>query len=503
MIWQRRAAWALFALLGLWVGLDFASYGISNDEPVQHAYGRMLWDWYLSGFTDDSAFRFRNLYLYGGLFDLLAAGLEPLVPLPVHDLRHLLSALFGLAGMAAVYRIAVRLGDARGGVIAVALLAVAGMWGGAMFTHTKDVPFAAAMAWSLYYTLRVAARLPAPPLRLVLKLGLAVGCAFGLRVGAAFAVLDILIAVVAVAAMARRWAVLGRSVVALLPAAGVAIGVMAVTWPWSVMGPTHLIEAMTTFSHFAFDLRTVLAGREYAIGEVPGTYLPVYLAVKLPGIALLGLLCAAALVRRPPLGLGLVVAAAGVPVAYAALSAPPLYNGLRHFLFVVPPLMVLAGLGLSALARWGRRHPLPVRVALAGAVAAVAVIDTATVVRLHPYQYTAYNRLAGEPARWPARWEGDYWAATVRAAAAEMTRRGLSGTVAVCAETEQAAPFLGPGLTVTRDWPAADFYLAPNQTGCRDGLPGGTVLFTIDRLGIALATVTDRRALPRPARAER
>jgi hypothetical protein len=59
----------------------FRNYGVTWDEPGLRTYGRMLVDWYASGFTDGRAFEFANLRYYGGGFDIVATLLEPLVPL--------------------------------------------------------------------------------------------------------------------------------------------------------------------------------------------------------------------------------------------------------------------------------------------------------------------------------------------------------------------------------------------------------------------------------------
>ncbi len=104
VLW-RVASIGLFAVIAAWILLSFRDYGISNDEPVQHTYGQLLLAWYASGFTDDRAFHYINLYLYGGLFDLIAAGLQPYVPLPLYEWRHLLSAGFGLVGLIGVWRL--------------------------------------------------------------------------------------------------------------------------------------------------------------------------------------------------------------------------------------------------------------------------------------------------------------------------------------------------------------------------------------------------------------
>src|ERR1700682_300817 len=66
------ASMLLLTALVLGALLIFRDYAISNDEEVQHRYGEMILAYYASGLTDTSLFEFRNLYLYGGLFDIVA-----------------------------------------------------------------------------------------------------------------------------------------------------------------------------------------------------------------------------------------------------------------------------------------------------------------------------------------------------------------------------------------------------------------------------------------------
>jgi hypothetical protein len=62
-----------FAIVVLFVlaGLTFRDYAVSNDEGVQQHYGELIVAYYKSGFADRSVLGFENLYLYGGLFDIL------------------------------------------------------------------------------------------------------------------------------------------------------------------------------------------------------------------------------------------------------------------------------------------------------------------------------------------------------------------------------------------------------------------------------------------------
>ncbi len=514
----RRLALVLLVLAGVFVLLTFDQHGISNDEEVQHVYGRLLLDFYGTGFADRQVFEYKNLYLYGGFFDLVAAALERagLAEGPaLWDLRHLLSATFGLVGLAGTWLLARRLAGDWAALAALVLLLLTGAWSGAMFTHTKDVPFAATMVWALYFSVRVLETLPAPPWRVLAGLGGALGCAFGLRIGALFAVFYLGVGLLAAAALQpdRRLRFLLRSALALLPAAAVALVLGALFWPWAATAPGNVSKAMDAFSHFAFALDTVLAGRVMNIGEVPGHYLASYLLVRLPELFLAGLALAllaglralpalaAAPGRRAALAWLPVVLAASFPLAYTLLAAPPLYNGLRHFSFVLPPLAVLAGAGLARVWQGLRSRPPLLRRAVL-IVCVLAVLGQAGLLaRLHPYQYLAYNRLAGGVQGAFGRWEQDYWASSLREAAqalnALVAREGFPAqgyTVAVCAEPLQAQVWLVSGLRATRDWWGADFYLSPTHMRCDEALKG-RVVAQVERAGRVLAVVKDRRAL--------
>ena len=176
------AAALLFAALLVLVAYTFRDYAISNDEEVQQRYGEMIVAYYASGFVDQALFHFRNLYLYGGLFDIVAVGVEKLLPLDPYDVRHLLTALTGIGGIGAVWATARAIAGPRAGLLAAAALSVCGAWYGPMFNHTKDIPFAAAMMGATYLLVLIARQLPRPRWHLVAMFGVLCGCALGIRV---------------------------------------------------------------------------------------------------------------------------------------------------------------------------------------------------------------------------------------------------------------------------------------------------------------------------------
>jgi hypothetical protein len=518
--WDLLAG-ALLAALLLFVVATFKQHGVSNDEPVQHTYGRLLLDFYSSGLTDLRAFDYLNLHLYGGLFDIIAAALEPWVTLSVWDLRHLLSALFGLVGIVFVGLTARHIAGPRAGCLAAMLLGLTGAWSGAMFTHTKDVPFAAAMIAATYFTTRLLSRLHVPQRSDIIGTGLALGAALGLRVGGLFAVIYLLIGLAAVLVPTQRsWADWQRTLrqlwASLAVIALITMVVMALAWPWSVMGWHNLFDAATKFSHFSFDMKTQLAGQMYEIGDVPRTYLVWYLLIRLPELLLAGLLLAGVLAARglwqrqftvTQVNTLLPVLLAGLfPLAYTLATSPALYNGIRHFTFVVPPLAVLAALGLDGLLsriRTRRISMLLVTTALLG----TGLDNLLLLVRLHPYQYVAYNQLIGGTAGAYERYELDYWSDAARESALllnhllrdELGNAPAGLTVAFCGESAQVNEFLDPRFRVVRDWPSADFYIAATQTGC-DRVMSGTLIGDVSREGIPLMVIKDRRELVGPDR---
>lgn len=509
--WKRLCTSLLWGM-ALFVFLTFHHHGISNDELVQHTYGDMLWRYYASGLTDVSLFSYRNLFLYGGLFDLSAVALSKLLPeVDIWALRHLLCGLTGVVGMVGAGRLATCLAGPRTGFVAVLLLGLSGIWSGAMFTHTKDIPFAVAMIWGAYRLTRIIRYLPHPPLSLVLGFGLVTGLALGLRVGGLLlvfytAVIILVCGVLRADGWQDRILFWARSVLFLFPALFPALALMAFFWPWSVQGMDNVALAISAFSHFAFDMETILFGTIYRLDEVPRAYLPGYLLVKMPELMLLGLACACiAAVGRWRLAGSVrvipwlpVLVGALFPVALAIVTNPPLYNGVRHFLFVLPPLSILAAFGLcTTLDRVLAVRSVVRRWCVLAGFCSVFVLSASSLVMIHPYGYVSYNLLAGGLAGAAGRWEMDYWSSSLKDALVGLQQYVPEGDtrvyrVAVCAELVQADAVLGPRFHVVSNWKQADFFVSATQMGC-DAAMDGDIVFEVRRLGVPLAVVKDLR----------
>jgi hypothetical protein len=519
----------LLAVLLALVLATFKQYAVSNDEGLQHHYGELILAYYRSGFADRSVFEYGNLYLYGGLFDILAVLVSHALPFNLYDIRHVMSALAGLGGVAASFATARLILGPRAGLIAGIALAACGVWYGGMFNHTKDVPFAAAMMGATFFLLRAARDLPVPRWRDTLAFGILLGAAVGLRATGL-----LLVGYVAVAIVLHLWPLRKSgwrrlladclcSLARFAPAFAIAYVIMIASWPWASLDFFNPVRAIFAFAQFHYPIRTLVAGQVYLMSDVPRWYEPDYLAIKLPLFLLAGaaaalIVAVVAAVRReaPWQGslkdAGLLVFTIMFPLACQVIGHGPSFTGMRHFLFVVPPLAVLAGIGIerciSACEAAGR---LPGLAALAVVAVAIAS-DAVALVRLHPYEYLFYNSLVGGLEGASRRYDTDYWVNIMPAAVSDLEGyvkrenahanplKSAHYTVAVCGEQvafekEDA----DPRLQFTPDWSHADFFIAPTHMNC-DQVLRGKVLDVIERVGVPIGVIKDLRGVGAQAR---
>jgi hypothetical protein len=520
--WSDLGSVALLALLAILVLATFRDYAITNDEWVQHRYGELIIAYYKSGFKDRSVFNFANLYLYGGLFDVIAVLLSHVVPLDLFDLRHLMSAITGVAGLGSTIAVARLIAGPRAGLLAGVVLAVTGSWYGTMFHHTKDIPLGAAMAGALYFLVRAARDCPRCQLRHIIGFGVFAGIALGIKVLGLLLVCYIGPAVALNTPLSawQDWRKLTRfwmtSIFRFIPALVIAYFIMIVAWPWSALSPLNPIYGLFSFSEFHYGIRTVLNGHVYLMATVPSWYVPIYILIKVPLLMLAGAMLALAFAMVPRFAgpawsgrcsreIGIVAMAGLFPIVCEFVLRGPAFSGLRHFLFVLPPLAMLAGIGLNlALSRLAKRNHVVSAIALA-TVVAVFGWNAVTLYRLHPYEYLVYNPVVGGLQGATRRYVTDYWFTVmpeaVRGLEAYLARTEPSDdthskrfyTVALCGERASFLYVAPPNLHWAQVWETADFFIAPTHMNC-DFNSNGKKIVTVERTGVPIGFVKDQRA---------
>lgn len=509
----------VLAAVAVIAGLTFHDYGLGWDDYTHAEYADLLLRMYGSGFKDNAALSFANLYMYGGGFDMVAALLHKVIPLELFETRRLVGAVVGVIGLAVTWRLARRIAGPLAGLAALLLLALCPTFYGHMFMNPKDAPFAVAMIILMMGLVRLAEEYPAPSPRTILIVGLGAGLSIGSRILGGLALVYALIGfapllveelkVQGVREAARRFA---HVVYVLLPGLVLGYIIMGLIWPWSIIEPANPFRALTYFSHF-FEKpwKEMFDGALVSVPDMPWFYLPTLFALQLPEV-LLVLMIGAAIgtlvmlfrrnvpARRKTIFLMLTLAAT-LPLAIAMVKRPALYNGIRHFIFVIPPMTVLGGLALAWIMerlRENRRGWQPVVLA---AFCFGLLLPLTEMIRLHPYQYTHFNHIAGTVRGADYRFMLDYWGLALKQASdglreqlierEEVPPRGRKWKVAVCGPQRPAQVALGPNFTIGWDSHAADFAMTLGEFYCK-GL-SAPVMLEIKRDDVVFARVYDIR----------
>jgi hypothetical protein len=445
-LWLGRA---LILIVALVILTTFRSYGMTWDEPVYKEYGDRILRWYTSGFHDKGAREMGFLSVYGGFFDTLTQALVKISFLDTYTTRHLVNAGYGLLAIIYTWRLGTLLRGPKAGFVAALFLCLTPMFYGHMYNNPRDVPFAALYVVSLFYIVRCAKMLPRVPWLELLKLGIAIGLALGGRIGAVFLLFlwGACVAGFLLAGIARRdkqtRGRLRRD--AARVGAGfayvtvIAWAIMLVFWPWGQAHPlSSWWESMKMMSQFPWKGTILFRGREIASEQLPRSYVPTFLTMILPEFYFLALGAGGALVlaryvfaaRRPGLVsrwpyLLLAFACVWPPVVAIVLHST-LYDGIRHFMFILPPLAILAGISLTALLE--SAAPALLKGGVLVGVLAAAAVTLVDMIQLHPYQSLYFNRtVAGGLPGAASQFETDYWGITYQEGAQWVIRNYAPG----------------------------------------------------------------------------
>jgi hypothetical protein len=517
-------SWALLASLALVMLATLGDYGISGDAGVQHRWGRRLLRWYATFGHEARVTDNLDITKYGGFCEVVTELVVAVSPLETYRSRNLANVGFALLGFYAVLLMGRRLGGPPGGFLALLFLALTPVFYGQGFYNAKDIPFAALYALALAAIL--ACDGPAISWRRALGAGVLIGLAGAVRVGGI--VLFGFALVLWTATLALRsgpsgrpaWPArhdLARLAARWLGALAVGWAAMVAFWPWAMLDPLrNPFRAAARFSHYWDRMLIFYDGRLLPAGDVSRFYLPHWFALTLPELylvaAILGALGLVLLARARRFGpaayLPLLQAGwlAGIPlllVSGVVINHMPLYDGLRHFLFLIPVLAVLAGAGVAAFLR--APAPRGVRISGVAALAFSCVLTLVDMVRLHPYEAVYFNRLvAGGQRAGIDRYEGDYWCLSYKEGCEWLLRRFAGarcrepikvGSYSILQQTEYYLRQTEEGRRLFVSVPAseADFVLATTRFQDHLRAPGQRI-FTVERLGATLLYLSQVRA---------
>jgi hypothetical protein len=202
---------------------------------------------------------------------------------------------------------------------------------------------------------------------------------------------------------------------------------------------------------------------------------------------------------------GFLVFAILFPPLYAIAKRSPLYDGLRHFLFLVPMFAVVAGVSLAKLGRMVAARSRPAAGGFAGLIAAYCLRMIVMMVHLHPHQYLGFNGFIGGLPGAFLRYDTDYYGNTYKEAfetlRAHLWRtereRYLAGpyVVSACMPPFIAREYLGTNFELDESGgPPAEFWLGYTRNNCYLKHSDHAELTRVEREGTLLNLIRDLRS---------
>ena len=398
---------AVFTAVGVAV-LD--DYGVSWDESLQREIGLETISYVLG--QDDELMRNhpRRDYLkfYGTAFELPLLIVERVLGLQddtraILLSRHILTHLFFIASGFFCYLLTRRLfGSTAIALFAMLLFLLHPRLYAESFVNTKDLPLVAMFMVALFLTHRAFNK---DTVGAFLLCGLAVGILINIRI------LGVVLfaAVPAVRALdllfdagggGRKHAFITGGVFALA-----AMFVLYATLPYLWANPIErTVEMFVTLSHHPMAFPILFQGELIMGNDLPPHYIPTWVAITTPPVALLlGVAGIIAVIRRGwasprdmlrhgNLKFGFLLIGCLIMTFIAVVVVTPtIHSGWRVMYFLYAPFCVLAAFGLHCLASVsGRTVVRAVAYTLVGVGILIVVLQ---MVRIHPYQQAYFNFL--------------------------------------------------------------------------------------------------------------
>jgi hypothetical protein len=415
--------------------LLFRDYGFSWDEPLFYDYGNALGYAYSPREWFSGHFDLNNSYgtsgddhkTRGPAYLLLAR--EPVYTL--QDLGidqasawHLVNFLFFQLGVYFLYRLSTRWMKPYAALAAAALFSWQPMLWGHAFINPKDPPFLSFFLASVCLGFEMVDRLTGdkkPGISVVILPALFLGVTTSIRVLGPLAGLLISIYFVFMVfrskelrGSASRWLAFGMyGVLALIT--------MFITWPYLWEGPfARFIDVFRFMSDNPTGLSVLFGGDVYRASELPRRYLPFLLGTTLTEpvwiLFITGVVAGywKLLHDRSKqkasnlLTASLTLAWFAILVLYVLSRRPAMYDGIRHFLFIVPPIFIFSGFTFDYILDYFSAHAIPSWL-YAGLVLLLLLPGILGIIRLHPYEYSYYNSFIGGTGGAFRNYETDYW----------------------------------------------------------------------------------------------
>ena len=463
---------AVNIIVGLFI---FRSYGFSWDEPLFYDYGNALGYAYSPREWFSGHFDVYNSYgssgddhkTRGPAYLLLAR--EPVYFLESLGLDqasawHLVNFLFFQLGVYFLYRLSTRWMNSRAALAASMLFAWQPLLWGHAFINPKDPPFLTFFLASVCLGFEMVDRFidSKPTISGVILPAIVLGITTSIRVLGPLAGVLVFLYFVFIVSQNKTLRVSVTPWLLFFSYGALAILAMFITWPYLWENPiANFIGVFRFMSDNPTNLSVLFDGQVFRAGELPRRYMPFMLATTFTEpvwfLFIIGLIAGyqKILTDRSPqrnnklISLTLTLFWFLILIAYVILRKPAMYDGIRHFLFIVPPIFIVAGFAFERIEKDLHKFKIAAPSRLYAIFIFIVLLPgIAGSIKLHPYEYTYYNSFVGGTGAVFREYETDFWLTCYKDAVEELNQANVPLNLFVHREPYIADYYAGENINV-------------------------------------------------------
>lgn len=237
--------------------------------------------------------------------------------------------------------------------------------------------------------------------------------------------------------------------------------------------------------------------------NLPRYYLPYWILVSTPIITLLFYWLGTFLiirwiihVKRPieeKLVYLLLLSSMYVPIIVVIAMRPVAFNGWRHYLFLIVPLIVIATLGVNYLLI---KQSQVVKATCVLLIALQVFLTGKEMRQLHPYEYVYFNSIVGGLYEASDKFEADYWNKSNKEAISWLKKHLATNKVyaiKLCQSSGISSHYFSKNMTLVKDIKNADILICRSRGFGQDEIDKKfRKIFFLQRKGVEINSIKQR-----------
>ncbi|MDL2231627.1 tetratricopeptide repeat protein [Porphyromonadaceae bacterium OttesenSCG-928-L07] len=418
-----RMLFVLFVIFSfLFMPYISKDYGVSGDEFVDHRHAGYVLDYFENGDKTALDQPQTALHLYGNSVQVITAAVCRWFNIDnYYEARHVAGGLIGALGVLFAGLMGLRWGGGLCGLLAALLMFFTPRYFGHSMNNLKDVPFAVGYLISIYYIIRLFDWYSLFRIRHAVGLIVGLGLALGTRSGGLilypmflmYAGLYYMLYV-----GVREFYKFGKyskdifRFLMIFVVVGVCGYILAILlWPFALQDPfKNVLLSLEKFTNFSIGLRTIFDGEQMMSNMLPWKYAPQYLIIGMPLVTVLGFFgyMIFMFIKRKEFSLVsyFLLFAAIFPVFWVIYKSSNLYGGIRHLLFVMPMMVIVAARCWSLLLSASNFY---LRIGVVVVFLLLFSRPVVHAVKNHPNEYVYFNELIGGMKGGYGNYDTDYY----------------------------------------------------------------------------------------------